>query len=438
MELAVRNVQKITIGIVIVTLVILVWYHFRANTKTFTITPDKFSYMNVDDSMKGGLSSSAITIKDGKAYLTCDVVKDSDYPWPYCELEISLSDSIFQGIDFSEYNKISLDIDYTTTHTNKRLRVYIRNSHPAYTRADERTSLKFNGIEYPPGFGDGAKAISLDTFQVLTWWIADNRVSIEHASPDFSNVPIIEIATASGVTEGQFEIVVNSIEFQGVWIKESTMLKVLLYTWLLLIIGFILYEQSKLNLRLKKSHQRAARLFKLNQNLTEKNIQFSELANRDSLTGALNRNAVQDWLKDMAQQVRWDKQDFSALFIDIDHFKSVNDKYGHQIGDDILREFVLIISTNIRSGDCLVRWGGEEFIVFFPGTNSQQAKDKAEAIRNIVATHEWCHQNTLTCSIGVAQMGDERITEMIARADDALYKAKGNGRNQVFCSLPTL
>jgi len=140
----------------------------------------------------------------------------------------------------------------------------------------------------------------------------------------------------------------------------------------------------------------------------------------------------------MAQQVRWDKQDFSALFIDIDHFKSVNDKYGHQIGDDILREFVLIISTNIRSGDCLVRWGGEEFIVFFPGTNSQQAKDKAEAIRNIVATHEWCHQNTLTCSIGVAQMGDERITEMIARADDALYKAKGNGRDQVFCSLPTL
>jgi len=293
----VRNIQKITIGIVIVTLVILVWYHFRANTKTYTVTPEKFHFANIDDSSKGGLSSSAIEIKDGKAYLTCSVVKESDYPWPYCELEISLSDNLIQGIDFSDYNKISLDIDYTTTHTNKRLRVYIRNSNPAYTRVDERTSLKFNGIEYPPGYGDGATAITLDTFQVLTWWIADNDVSIEHASPDFSNVPIIEIATASGVTEGEFEIVVNSIEFQGVWMEESTLLKALLYTWLLLIISFVLYEQAKLHRRLKQSHKRAARLFKLNQNLNEKNIEFSELANRDALTGALNRNAVQDWLK---------------------------------------------------------------------------------------------------------------------------------------------
>ena len=82
--------SSITVGIVIVTLVILVWYYFRANTKTYTITPDKFSYINVDDSMKGSLSSSEITIKDGKAYLSCDVVKGSDYPWPYCELEISI------------------------------------------------------------------------------------------------------------------------------------------------------------------------------------------------------------------------------------------------------------------------------------------------------------------------------------------------------------
>lgn len=433
-----RNIQKITIGIVIVTLVILVWYHFRANTKTYTVTPEKFHFANIDDSSKGGLSSSAIEIKDGKAYLTCSVVKESDYPWPYCELEISLSDNLIQGIDFSDYNKISLDIDYTTTHTNKRLRVYIRNSNPAYTLVDERTSLKFNGIEYPPGYGDGATAITLDTFQVLTWWIADNDVSIEHASPDFSNVPIIEIATASGVTEGEFEIVVNSIEFQGVWIEESTLLKALLYTWLLLIISFVLYEQAKLHRRLKQSHKRAARLFKLNQNLNEKNIEFSELANRDALTGALNRNAVQDWLKKMAQQVRWGNQDFSALFIDIDHFKNVNDEYGHQIGDDILREFVLVISTNIRNNDFLVRWGGEEFIVFFPETNSQQAMNRAEILRSTIAAHNWCHNKPLTCSIGVAQMGEERITEMIARADEALYKAKGSGRNKVVCSLSPL
>ena len=136
----------------------------------------------------------------------------------------------------------------------------------------------------------------------------------------------------------------------------------------------------------------------------------------------------------MAQQVRWGNQDFSALFIDIDHFKNVNDEYGHQIGDDILREFVLVISTNIRNNDFLVRWGGEEFIVFFPETNSQQAMNRAETLRSTIAAHKWSHNKPLTCSIGVAQMGQERITEMIARADEALYKAKGSGRNKVISS----
>jgi len=144
-------IQKVTIGMVIVTLTILVFHHLRADTKTFTITPDKFSYHNIDDSSKGGLSSSAINIKDGKAILTCEVVANSDYPWPYCEMEIALSDNIFQGIDFSEFNKISLDIDYTSSHANQRVRVYLRNSHPDYTRKDEPASLKFNGIEYTPG-----------------------------------------------------------------------------------------------------------------------------------------------------------------------------------------------------------------------------------------------------------------------------------------------
>lgn len=433
-----RNIQKITTGMVIVTLIILVWYHFCADTKTYTVTPDKFHYMNIDDSSQGGLSRSVIRIKDGKAYLTCTLVSNSDYSWPYCEISISLSNSLLQGIDFSAFNNISLDIDYTNSHTNKRLRVYIRNSNPAYTRENDPASLKFNGIEYAPGFGEGPKAIDFNNFQVLTWWIADNNVATEHASPDFSNVPIIEIATASGATEGTFEIIVNSIEFQGQWIKETTVLKILLYMWLLLIISFILYEQGRLHRRLKQSHKRAIRLSKLNQNLTQRNIAFAELVNRDSLTGALNRNAIQDWLKQMAQQVRWGQQDFSALFIDIDHFKRINDKFGHQMGDDILREFVLIASMHIVNTDFLVRWGGEEFILFCPTTNLQQANDKAEVIKNVIATHQWCHGHPLTCSIGVAQMGQERITETIARADEALYKAKGSGRNKVICSQTPL
>lgn len=133
----------------------------------------------------------------------------------------------------------------------------------------------------------------------------------------------------------------------------------------------------------------------------------------------------------MSQQVRWGKQQFSVIYIDIDFFKRINDKLGHQVGDDILREFVLVVTGSIKTTDFLVRWGGEEFIVFSPHTSLEQALEKAEHIRCAIEHHLWCHNDPLTSSFGVAEMGNERISEVIARADDALYKAKNQGRNRV-------
>ena len=100
----------------------------------------------------------------------------------------------------------------------------------------------------------------------------------------------------------------------------------------------------------------------------------------------------------------------------------------------MLREFVLVVTSAIKSTDFLVRWGGEEFVVFCPHHNAQQATEKAEHIRKTIEHHLWCHNESLTCSLGVTEMKDERITEVIARADDALYKAKNAGRNKVITS----
>lgn len=422
--------QKIAVVMLILSTGILVWYHFDGDSKTLTINPEKYQYYATDDRKVGGISDSVLVQTNNKPTIKCDL-KQGNYAWPYCEAAIHLSDSMFEGIDLSDYSKLVLDIDYKNSDPNGRLRVYLRNSNPAYTKRNDAASLKFNGIEYEPGFNTGPKEISLSDFQVLTWWIADYKVAVEHASPEFSNVSIIEIATASGVSEGHFEMTINSIELRGVWIKETTLLKTILGAWLVVIIAYVLYEQRALNKQLKASTYRESRLRKLNDTLKEKNVEFAELAHRDSLTGARNRNAVRDWLERMSQQVRWGKQTFSVIYIDIDFFKKVNDDLGHQTGDDILREFVLVITGAIKSTDFLVRWGGEEFIVFSPNNDLQQAEEKAELIRRTVEHHLWCHNERLTCSLGVAEMKDERITEVIARADDALFKAKNAGRNNV-------
>ncbi|MDD9155492.1 GGDEF domain-containing protein [Aliivibrio sp. S4TY2] len=398
-----------------------------------TISPEQYQYYAADDKKVGGISEAVLAEKNGKPSMHC-TMKKGKYAWPYCEVAIHFSDSIFEGIDLSLYSKLILDIDYKSADPNGRLRVYLRNSNPIYTKRNDAASLKFNGIEYEPGFNAGPKEIALADFQVMTWWIADYKVSVEHAAPEFSNVSIIEIATSSTVKSGEFEITINSIELRGSWIKENTLLKIILYAWLVIIIAYILYEQKRLNRSLKASAYREGRLRKLNDTLKEKNVEFAELAHRDSLTGARNRNAVRDWLDQMSQQVRWGKQAFSVIYIDIDYFKKINDKLGHQIGDDILREFVLVVTSAIKNTDFLVRWGGEEFIVFCPNHNAQQATEKAEHIRRIVEHHLWCHNESLTCSLGIAEMKDERISEVIARADDALYKAKNAGRNQVVTS----
>jgi diguanylate cyclase (GGDEF)-like protein len=101
------------------------------------------------------------------------------------------------------------------------------------------------------------------------------------------------------------------------------------------------------------------------------------------------------------------------------------------MGDDILREFVMVVASSIYPDDRLVRWGGEEFVVFCPDTNIDQAVKKSEMIRKNVESHLWVHGESLTCSIGVAQMQNERVSETMARADEVLYQAKRNGRNRV-------
>ena len=429
-----RIFQKITIGMLIISIGVLIWYHFRGDTKMITINPEQYQYYAADDKKVGGISDAILVEKNGKPSMRC-TMKKGKYAWPYCEVAIHFSNSIFEGIDLSSYSKLILDIDYKSADPNGRLRVYLRNSNPIYTKRNDAASLKFNGVEYEPGFNAGPKEIALSDFQVVTWWIADYKVPVEHAAPEFSNISIIEIATSSTVKSGDFEMTINSIELRGSWIKENTLLKIILYAWLVMIVGYILYEQRRLNKKLKVSTYRESRLRKLNDSLKEKNVEFAELAHRDSLTGARNRNAVRDWLDQMSQQVRWGKQTFSVIYIDIDYFKKINDKLGHQTGDDILREFVLVVTSAIKNTDFLVRWGGEEFVVFCPNHNAQQATEKAEHIRKTVEHHLWCHNESLTCSLGVTEMKDERITEVIARADDALYKAKNAGRNKVITSV---
>ncbi|MDF4777206.1 GGDEF domain-containing protein, partial [Vibrio parahaemolyticus] len=223
-----------------------------------------------------------------------------------------------------------------------------------------------------------------------------------------------------GAALGKHRIVIDKIEFEGAYLAQETLLYALLLSWMALGLAFSLHELRKNRVAYEKAQKRHRHLEKVNDTLRAQNYEFAELAHRDALTGAMNRYAVQHWLEQQSRQVRWGHNTFSILYLDLDKFKKVNDKFGHQMGDDILREFVMVVATSIYSDDRLVRWGGEEFVVFCPDTNIEQALEKAEMIRKNVEDHLWVHGESLTCSIGVAQMQNERVSETMARADEVL------------------
>ncbi len=120
------------------------------------------------------------------------------------------------------------------------------------------------------------------------------------------------------------------------------------------------------------------------------------------------------------------------MIIDIDYFKSVNDKYGHNIGDFVIVEISKLLQNNIRQTDTIGRWGGEEFIIILPNTNNIQAKNLAEKLRIIVANNYFVEVGTKTISVGVStSLENDTKDSIIERADSALYKAKNTGRNKV-------
>ncbi len=160
------------------------------------------------------------------------------------------------------------------------------------------------------------------------------------------------------------------------------------------------------------------------------NETFKQMVNTDYLTGLPNRRMAESKLDDYCRRK---KQIFSIILFDIDLFKEINDRYGHDIGDSVLREFSRIIQENTRKSDLFSRWGGEEFLIIASGQDLLQTILVAERLKNVLESHSFFKVGSVTASFGVAEYRpNEPKEELVKRADISLYKAKEKGRNQVF------
>jgi two-component system cell cycle response regulator len=193
------------------------------------------------------------------------------------------------------------------------------------------------------------------------------------------------------------------------------------------------FDQHELKVRLRPG----MRIIELQQELITAREELREQATKDFLTRIWNRSSILDILDRELERGRRDKQPLGVILADLDHFKLVNDNYGHFGGDAVLREFVRRMSGAMRPYDAVGRYGGEEFLVVLPGCDDAATRKQAERMRAALADESMAfneESRTVTCSFGArASVPGVDVTaeSLIRLADDALYRAKRQGRNRV-------
>jgi len=187
-------------------------------------------------------------------------------------------------------------------------------------------------------------------------------------------------------------------------------------------------------LELRARLRSGQRIIALHNQLIQAREAMREQATRDALTGAWNRGAILEILQREFDRSRRIHSRLTALMLDLDHFKRINDTHGHQAGDAVLREVAKRVQSVLRPYDCLGRYGGEEFVVVVSGCDAACAIGLAGRLRNsVAATPIKTATDTIpvTLSLGVATLGEDISPEsLIRRADEALYRAKEAGRNR--------
>ena len=173
-------------------------------------------------------------------------------------------------------------------------------------------------------------------------------------------------------------------------------------------------------------------------NRLKSEAELLHLASIDPLTSIPNRRKFNEVLNYELQRDSRYQKGLSLILCDLDYFKLINDKHGHNIGDEVLKEFTQLVSDNIRKTDFFARWGGEEFALLLPETELSTAVEMAEKLRLVIERYELPNVGKFTASFGVTQYmeGDNEL-RLVTRTDNALYKAKENGRNRVE-SIPPL
>ncbi len=424
--------EKILAFMVLFTLIAL-FFGKRLLSTEIEILPgaSEFDFTLESDLRDGGASTAQWLDKETGVW-ECQLDTNAER-YPFCGMQIHLGASMLEGVDLSNYSSISVNIEYTGPTHN--FRVFLRNSNPVYTDIRDPRSTKFNFVELDSRKPNSFSDINLSFFRVADWWLLEYpNLQMQYTQPDFSNTSIVDIQTGSNAPGGHYQFKLNRIVLEGVIISSEAMYLIIILVWVLLVMIILVNRNIYLNEEIATRKRKEGELKQINKVLDERQKVLEEKINHDPLTGVYNRSGIEDSLSIGYEEWLLNRRPLSILLMDVDHFKEINDNHGHAFGDNILREFTVLVNDNIRSTDSIARWGGEEFLLVCSNTTPKQAMHIGENLRKLVCDAVFSEGVRCTVSIGVATIENgEMLESLFNRADLALYVSKKAGRNK--CTL---
>ena len=271
--------------------------------------------------------------------------------------------------------------------------------------------------------------VAIGTVMVLLAFLAIFFFRVEHLNYSFISLSIVPLITffLLGVFKGAitliavffcitFFMVSNLNDWQPVPFNWQSIFNILSF-FILCSLFVYFYEYAR---------QEALAV------IQKQNNQLFEQANKDALTNIYNRRRLNEALGEYSEYHKIHRKQFSVVILDIDKFKKINDTYGHNVGDSVLKEVSELIRANIRANDILGRWGGEEFMLVLAETTMEEAALVAENLRALLDNHHFNSVGSVSASFGIASCDQQdNMEHLVNQADQALYTAKERGRNRV-------
>jgi diguanylate cyclase (GGDEF)-like protein len=333
-----------------------------------------------------------------------------------------------RGTDLRRYDSLDLELAYRGSAPV--VRVAIRDFDPRFSKPEDGNSARIQAINLRARDIHEPINIDLSELTVPEWWIYQYNLPREYNRPQLDNVTALSIDVPGDLGGEVQDLQLRRLALRGEWVSRETVYLVIVCTWLMVASAAAGQRVWQMARRERRQQREIDVLTARTRQLRIDQDRLRRLATIDELTGVLNRRGLEGALEDFEAE----GGGIALIVLDIDHFKHVNDRWGHDVGDEVLRRVAAIVAANLRASDVIGRWGGEEFLIACRSRHIDDAARLAEKLRESVQNGSVDAKGrfSVTASFGVALVPPGAPTRRgFKRADLALYIAKEAGRNRV-------